>query len=54
MIICLLARLRLLLKRESLHSHFMPGTEQEISAAKVLEAVRTVKGPVLVEDTSLR
>jgi hypothetical protein len=30
------------------------GTEHEISEAKVLEAVKTVQGPVLVEDTSLR
>ena len=30
------------------------GTEHEISAAKALEAVKTVKGPVLVEDTCLR
>jgi inosine/xanthosine triphosphate pyrophosphatase family protein len=30
------------------------GTEAEICEAKVREAVRVVKGPVLVEDTSLR
>lgn len=30
------------------------GSEHEISEAKVLEAVKAVQGPVLVEDTSLR